>query len=84
MKKNIPKTEQTFKKSKPLDHLSVSDGILLMANEQKKAAGAYSPITCDISPKAQMIPGFKEGLKFLKEGDEAFLFIPYQTNHGLK
>ena len=38
MKKNIPKTEQTFKKSKPLDHLSVSDGILLMANEQKKAA----------------------------------------------
>ncbi|MDA9882282.1 N-acetylmuramic acid 6-phosphate etherase [Alphaproteobacteria bacterium] len=38
MKKNIPKTEQIYKKSKPIDHLSVSDGILLMANEQKKAA----------------------------------------------
>ena len=38
MKKNIPKTEQNFKKSKPLDSLSVSDGILLMVNEQKKAA----------------------------------------------
>ena len=38
MKKNIPKTEQIYKKSKPLDHLSISDGIMLMANEQKKAA----------------------------------------------
>lgn len=38
MNKNIPKTEQIYKKSKPLDHLSVSDGILLMVNEQKKAA----------------------------------------------
>ena len=31
-----------------------------------------------------MIPGFKEGLKFLKEGDEAFLFIPYQLAYGDK
>jgi len=38
MKKNIPKTEQIYKKSKPLDHLSTYDAILLMANEQKKAA----------------------------------------------
>ena len=38
MKKNIPKTEQIYKKSKPIDHLSVSAGVLLMANEQKKAA----------------------------------------------
>tara|TARA_E500000178_G_scaffold252703_1_gene249249 strand:- start:676 stop:1422 length:747 start_codon:yes stop_codon:yes gene_type:complete len=38
MNKNIPKTELIFKKSKPLDHLSVSDGILLMVNEQRKAA----------------------------------------------
>ena len=55
-----------------------------LVNEQKKAAGAYSPIICDISPEAQMIPGFKEGLKFLKEGDEAFLFIPYQLAYGEK
>ena len=38
MIKNIPKTEQIFKKSKPIDHLSLSEGILIMVNEQKKAA----------------------------------------------
>ena len=38
MNKNIPQTELLFKKTKPLDHLSLSEGILLMANEQKKAA----------------------------------------------
>ena len=57
---------------------------LFMVNEQKKAAGAYSPIICDISPEAQMITGFKEGLKFLRGGDEAFLFIPYQLAYGEK
>ena len=38
MSENIPKTELLYKKSKPIDHLSISDGILLMADEQKKAA----------------------------------------------
>ena len=38
MDKNIPKTEQIYKKSRPLDHLTVSEGVLLMVNEQKKAA----------------------------------------------
>ncbi|OUU26630.1 MAG: hypothetical protein CBB97_07660 [Candidatus Endolissoclinum sp. TMED37] len=38
MIENISTTELLYKKSKPVDHLSVSDGILLMANEQKKAA----------------------------------------------
>ena len=57
---------------------------MFLVNEQKKAAGAYSPIVCDINPEAQMIQGFKEGLKFLKEGDEAFLFIPYQLAYGDK
>ena len=38
MIKNIPKTEQIFKKSKPIDHLSLFEGILIMVNEQKKAA----------------------------------------------
>ncbi len=55
-----------------------------LVNEQKKVVGGYSPIVCDISPEAQMIPGFKEGLKFLKEGDEVFLFIPYQLAYGDK
>jgi N-acetylmuramic acid 6-phosphate etherase len=38
MIKNIPKTELLYKKTKPIDHLSISDGILLMADEQKKAS----------------------------------------------
>ena len=38
MHNNIPKTELLYKKSKPIDHLSVTDGIILMINEQKKAA----------------------------------------------
>jgi len=38
MFKNIPKTELLYKKSKPIDLLSISNGILLMADEQKKAA----------------------------------------------
>tara|TARA_B100000575_G_scaffold259781_1_gene232257 strand:- start:19033 stop:20109 length:1077 start_codon:yes stop_codon:yes gene_type:complete len=57
---------------------------LLVVNEQKKAAGAYSPIICDIGPEAQMILGFKEGLKYLKEGDEAYLFLPYKLAYGEK
>ena len=38
MSKNTPKTELLYKKSKPVDHLNMSDAILLMINEQKKAA----------------------------------------------
>ena len=37
MDKNIPQTEQLYQKSKPLDHLSMSEGIMLMVNEQKAA-----------------------------------------------
>ena len=38
MSKNIPKTELLYKKSKPLDHLNLSDGISLMIKEQKIAS----------------------------------------------
>ena len=38
MDKNIPKTELLYKKSKPVDHLSISDGIALMIHEQKNAS----------------------------------------------
>tara|TARA_A100001015_G_C15042282_1_gene740572 strand:+ start:3016 stop:3771 length:756 start_codon:yes stop_codon:yes gene_type:complete len=38
MAQNIPKTELSYKKSKPIDKLSLSDGILLMSQEQKNAA----------------------------------------------
>ena len=59
-------------------------------NEQKRDAGGYSPILCDMNAEVQLIPdaicnpGFKEGLKFLKEGDEAFLLIPSQLVFGEK
>jgi N-acetylmuramic acid 6-phosphate etherase len=38
MSENISKTELLYKKSKPIDHLTISDAILLMADEQKKAS----------------------------------------------
>ena len=38
MSQNTPKTELLYKKSKPVDHLSLSDGISLMVQEQKNAA----------------------------------------------
>ena len=42
MIKNIPKTERTYKKSKPIDHLSSTEAISLMIKEQKDASlGVY-------------------------------------------
>ncbi|MDA7579132.1 N-acetylmuramic acid 6-phosphate etherase [Alphaproteobacteria bacterium] len=42
MIKNIPKTERTYKKSKPIDHLSSIEAIALMIKEQKDASiGVY-------------------------------------------
>ena len=42
MIKNIPKTELTYKKSKPIDHLSSTEAIALMIKEQKDASlGVY-------------------------------------------
>lgn len=38
MKKNTPKTEQPFKNSKPIDRLSVTEGISLMIQEQTNAS----------------------------------------------
>ena len=37
MNKNIPKTEQIFKKSKPIDHLSSTEAISLMVKEHRGA-----------------------------------------------
>ena len=38
MSKNTPKTELLFNKSKPIDHLSVSEGLSIMIKEHKNAA----------------------------------------------
>ena len=48
----------------------------------RKAAGAYQPITADVSPGAAMIEGFKEGLRLLNVGDKATLFLPHQLAYG--
>lgn len=45
MIKHISKTELLYKKSKPIDHLSVGNGIALMVKEQKDAAMAVKDVT---------------------------------------
>ena len=62
MIKNIPKTERTYKKSKPIDHLSSNEAISLMIKEQKDASlGVYKAIKsigyCSLFiPTPQMTP----------------------------
>lgn len=51
-------------------------------NIQRKNAGGYTPIEAKIGPKDMMISGFKEGLKLLKIGDKATLFLPYYLAYG--
>ena len=48
MTRHISKTELLYKKSKPIDHLSVGKGITLMVNEQKDAAKAVKNVTNSI------------------------------------
>ncbi|MDO7171794.1 peptidylprolyl isomerase [Mariniflexile sp. AS56] len=53
-----------------------------IVNEGRKAADQYQPIEASLSPNAQMIAGFKEGLQQLREGDKATLFLPYHLAYG--
>lgn len=53
-----------------------------IVNEHRKAANQYQPIVANLSPNAQMIAGFKEGLQQLQVGDKATLFIPYHLAYG--
>lgn len=53
-------------------------------NEQRKIAKAYQPIAADCSPEARMIEGFKEGLRLLRTGDKATIFVPYMLAYGEK
>ena len=48
MVRHISKTELLYKKSKPIDHLSVGKGITLMLNEQKDAAMAVKNVSNSI------------------------------------
>lgn len=51
-------------------------------NPQKLSAGAYAPIMAKVGPEDRMIEGFKEGIRLLKEGDKATLFLPYTLAYG--
>jgi peptidyl-prolyl cis-trans isomerase A (cyclophilin A) len=53
-----------------------------MLNEQRQSAGQYKPIEARVGDTDAMIDGFKEGLRLLKEGDEATLFLPYTLAYG--
>jgi N-acetylmuramic acid 6-phosphate etherase len=65
MSKNIPKTELLYKKNKPLDQLSISDGISLMIQEQKNAAlevkKSSKSIKCAINKIFDHLTLYKEG-----------------------
>ena len=51
-------------------------------DSNRLAADAYKPITADVNKEAAMIEGFKEGLRLLKVGDKATLFLPYNLAYG--
>ena len=51
-------------------------------NEQRQIAGKYEPIEARVGETDAMIEGFKEGLRLLKEGDKATLFLPYALAYG--
>jgi len=53
-----------------------------MLNKQRQMAGKYEPIKARVGETDAMIEGFKEGLRLLKEGDKATLFLPYALAYG--
>ncbi|MGC6479506.1 MAG: peptidylprolyl isomerase [Flavobacteriaceae bacterium] len=84
--------------NKALAHYAVyfTDGTLLdtsmsevaqqndMLNEAKLAAGKYVPLLADVSPEAELIAGFKEGVALLRQGDKATVFLPSGLAYGEK
>ena len=65
MTRHISKTELLYKKSKPIDHLSVAKGIALMVKEQKDAATAVKNVTVSLELAVNQI---YERLKLHDEG----------------
>ncbi len=54
-------------------------------NERRSQAGGYGPMPVPYSSKANMIPGFREGiLKMTNVGDKAVFFIPSHLGYGDK
>lgn len=53
-----------------------------MYNEQKDQAQMYNPMPMQISPDAQMIPGFKEAVNQMQVGDKSFFYLPSHLAYG--
>lgn len=53
-----------------------------MYNEQKDQAEMYNPMPMQISPDAQMIPGFKEAVTHMNVGDKSFFYLPSHLAYG--
>jgi len=51
-------------------------------SSQRKNSGRYQPILATVGQNDRMIEGFKEGVRLLKEGDKATLFLPYNIAYG--
>ena len=51
-------------------------------SSQRKNSGRYQPILASVGQNDRMIEGFKEGVRLLKEGDKATLFLPYNIAYG--
>jgi FKBP-type peptidyl-prolyl cis-trans isomerase len=51
-------------------------------NPGKRDAGAYRPIPMQIDPQARLIPGFREALTLIKEGEMIRVFIPPHLGYG--
>ena len=49
---------------------------------RKEQQGAYNPLAMPLDPKAQMIPGFKEGVFNMSVGDKTFLYLPSYLGYG--
>lgn len=53
-----------------------------MYNEQKDQQEVYTPMPMQISPDAQMIPGFKEAVNQMSVGDKSFFYLPSHLAYG--
>ena len=93
---NNGKGEKVTKTNKAVLHYTVyfADGkfletsnaetakLLGVFDENRNETNGYQPLIADVSPQAQMIQGFKEGVKLLKVGDKATLFVPFNLAYG--
>jgi len=51
-------------------------------NKQREQQQGYTPMPVEISPNAQMIAGFNEGLANMNVGDKMYLYIPSHLAWG--